>query len=294
MDLQPSPELVRRTIGAMERGLSVIQKQGGLPPMLIHLAGSEVKIEALTAAKDSAEAGRLARVRAAELHAADACVLIYETYIRLEGQRFDAIVAETHDRRDELAFVFARRYSPAQDGRPFAVLDKGIVGLGTTTAILPPSAPVLEWYVQIPSGAVIGNLVTIVDRMDIEYLALHNDQVIRVKATLKSPQKIACLLRVEAADEWTAAHADELACDMTEVRQFLDPEDKGVALCLGVMTRDHLGTPAEVDRLKPLLSALHRVSARIGGAGLLVHSKASKGPGSLEEAAIDFLRGLQP
>ena len=121
---------------AIERGIAVIEKQGGLPPMLVYRIGSEYKVEPLPA-KDSAEAARVGRLRAQELPAADACVLLYETYLRLAGQRADAVVAEGQERSSGHAFAFAKRYQPAQGGQPPRFLDEMMLAVGTADAILP-------------------------------------------------------------------------------------------------------------------------------------------------------------
>jgi hypothetical protein len=293
MEPQASPELIQMAVRAMDRALAVIAAQGSLPPMLTYRVGSDYQVETL-AAKDSAEAAQVGRRRAQELANADACVLLYETYLRLDGQRADAVIAECQERTSEHAFVFARRYEPGTPGQPPRLLDKNILAFGTAKMILPASPPRVQTWVQIPSGAVIGTLATVVDRHATEYLALHEGQVVALRAELKVPQELAFVTRVEAADEWTQEHTEQSVCDLLEIRQFLDPHDSGAATCILAVTRDHLGSPPDFQRLKPLLVALQRVSARTGGAGMFVLGKASKGPGSLEEEAVSLIKGLEP
>ena len=277
---------------AIERGFAVIQKQGALPPMMVYRVGGEYEVEPL-AAKDSAEAGSLGRLRARQLTAADACVLLYETYLRLGGQRADAIIVEGHERCDEHAFVFAKRYQPGQPGQPSRLLDDAMLALGTAEPILPASPPCVETYVQTPSGTVISTLVTVLDRYSIECLILHQDRVVASRIEVKAPHKVACITRVDAADEWTPAHTDQLVRELFEIRNHLDPEDYGLATCLVAVTRDHLGSPPDYERLRSLLTGIQPVSRRVGGTGVLVLGSASKGPGSLEDRAISLIKGLQ-
>lgn len=293
MEPQASLELIQMAARTIDRALAIIAKHGSLPPMIAYRVGADYQVESLQA-RDSAEAAQVGRRRAQELSNADACVLFYETYLRLDGQRADAVVAECHERSAEHAFVFAKRYQPGGPDQPPRLVDQGILALGVAKMILPGSAPRVETWVQIPSGAVIGTLVTVVDRHALEYLALHEGKVIALRAELKAPQKVAILTQVEAIDEWNQGHTDRAVCDLLEIRQFLDPDDSGIATCILAVTRDHLGSPPDFQRLKPLLVALQRVSARTGGAGMLVLNKASKGPGSLEEDARNLIMGLEP
>lgn len=293
MDPQPSRAITALIQGAIDRAFAELEKNGFVPPMLVYRLAGGHKIERLQAS-DSAEVGRVARERARQLTGAEACVVVYEAYLGAGGQRAEAIIGEGHERESQHGFAFGKRYRPAQGPRPALALDASAVALGVTAPILPGSPPRLDSYVRTPAGVLISTLVNVVDRYTAEYFALHQGEVIVLRAELKAPQKLAVLTRVEPAEEWTRAYTDRLTGDMAEIRRFLDPDDTGLATCLVAVTRDHLGTPAHVQRLMPLLTSLQSVSKRVGGTGVRVLSRPSKGPGSFEDEAISLIRGLQP
>lgn len=139
----------------------------------------------------------------------------------------------------------------------------------------------------------IDTLITVKDRLATEYLILHQGEVVRLQVPLPAGHKMAAVVRVEAADEWTPALTERLVSQMLTIHRDLDPADVGKATCIVGLTADHVGEPSGAQALKPLIEALRRVSSRAGGTGVRLLSKASKGPGSFEEAAHSIIRGLK-
>ena len=278
--------------GAINRGFDELQRTGALPPFLVYRVGGAYKLERLTAT-NSAEASAAGRERARKLDGADACVLVYDGFLRSETGRSDAVLAEGHERVAEHGYMFGRRYEAASSVPRVRPLDSSTVALGTCTAILPASPPYVETHVLTPGGALIDTLITVKDRLATEYLILHQGEVVRLQVPLPAGHKMAAVVRVEAADEWTPALTERLVSQMLTIHRDLDPADVGKATCIVGLTADHVGEPSGAQALKPLIEALRRVSSRAGGTGVRLLSKASKGPGSFEEAAHSIIRGLK-
>ena len=111
---EPSDELMGAICEAVEHGMEMIQGSGGpLRPFLMSWEGGARTLSNLMgdSMEDSVEMGReLARESGPKV---DRCVLAWDGYVTIEGERSDALFFQAYERGATMSHVLVQRYEPS-------------------------------------------------------------------------------------------------------------------------------------------------------------------------------------